>query len=211
MNQHISKSMGRQQGFTLVELGISMVLIASMVLAGFYVVKRIRTDAAVNASIASASISMNQANASYAGMRNTTGASIDVLAAMNVWPKERHIITLNKSGTEVLSQTVSGIKGHFSGSKEMMFADGTGTGFIYHFYNIPTEACLPLVKNLALHPNAWTIQVNKVKSEPTATALWGGLEKSNVKNGTGALDMATAAKQCTLASQIHMAVQFDKS
>jgi type II secretory pathway pseudopilin PulG len=211
MKQHTSKSMGRQQGFTLVELGISMVLIASMVLAGFYVVKRIRTDAAINAVIASASISMNQANASYAGMRRTVGANIDVLAAMNVWPKERHIITLNKSGTQVLSQTVSGIKGHFSGSKEMMFADNTGTGFIYHFYNIPTEACLPLVKNLALHPNALTIQVNKVISEPTATVVWGGLVSSAVKNGTGNLDMAAAAKQCTLANQVHMAVQFDKS
>jgi prepilin-type N-terminal cleavage/methylation domain-containing protein len=51
----------QQQGFTLVELGISMVLIASMVLAGFYVVKRIRTDAAINAAIASANVSMNKA------------------------------------------------------------------------------------------------------------------------------------------------------
>ena len=209
MKQHNSKSMGRQQGFTLVELGISMVWIASMVLAGFYIVKRIRTDAAINAAIASASISMNQANASYAGMRSTTGANIDVLAAMNVWPKERHIVTLNKSGTQVLSQTVTGIKGHFSGSKEMMFADGAATGFIYHFYNIPTEACLPLVKNLALHPNALEIRVSKLTAvEPTVT--WGSLV-GTVKNPYGAVDMAVAAKQCTLANQVHMAVQFDKS
>ena len=209
MKQHNSKSMGRQQGFTLVELGISMVLIASMVLAGFYIVKRIRTDAAINAAIASASISMNQANASYAGMSSTTGANIDVLAAMNVWPKERHIVTLNKSGTQVLSQTVTGIKGHFSGSKEMMFSDNPGTGFVYHFYNIPSEACLPLVKNLALHPNTMEIRVNTATT-PAPTSLWGTL-KGTVKNTYGALDMAVAAKQCTLANQVHMAVQFDKS
>ena len=107
MNQHISKSMGRQQGFTLVELGISMVLIASMVLAGFYVVKRIRTDAAINAAIASATVSMNQANAAYAGMEKTTGAKVDILAAMNVWPKERFITTETKSGTAVIKTEVT--------------------------------------------------------------------------------------------------------
>jgi prepilin-type N-terminal cleavage/methylation domain-containing protein len=99
MNQHISKSMGRQQGFTLVELGISMVLIASMVLAGFYVVKRIRTDAAINAAIASANVSMNKANAAFSGSDSTAGANLTTLAAMNIWPKERLTISEVKSGT----------------------------------------------------------------------------------------------------------------
>ena len=71
----------QQQGFTLVELGISMVLIASMVLAGFYVVKRIRTDAAINAAIASANVSMNKANAAFSGSDSTDGANMTTLAA----------------------------------------------------------------------------------------------------------------------------------
>jgi type II secretory pathway pseudopilin PulG len=200
----------KQQGFTLVELGISMVLIASMILAGFYTIKRIRTDAAINAAIASANVSMNQANAAYAGMEKTTGAKVDILAAMNVWPKERFITTETKSGTAVIKTEVTSIKGHFSNSREMMFSDNPGTGFVYHFYNIPSEACLPLVKNLALHPNTMEIRVN-TPTTPAPTALWGTL-LGTVKNAYGALNMATAAQQCTTkGTMVHVGVQFDKS
>ena len=208
----------QQQGFTLVELGISMVLIASMVLAGFYVVKRIRTDAAINAAIASANVSMNKANAAFSGSDSTDGANMTTLAAMNVWPKERHIISENKSGTGpnavVLSRTVTNIKGHFSGSEEMMWADGANStpansGFIYHLWRVPQEACLPLIKNMALHPTTRSILAGAHSSTRPVAGF--GVGKTAVKTGTGALNLAAAAQACMKDQRVDIAVQFDKS
>ena len=163
----------QQQGFTLVELGISMVLIASMV---------------------------------------TT------LAAMNVWPKERHIISENKSGTGpnavVLSRAVTNIKGHFSGSEEMMWADGNNStpansGFIYHLWRVPQEACLPLIKNMALHPTTRAIAAGAHSSTRPVGGF--GVGKTTVKKGTGALNLAAAAQACMKDQRVDIAVQFDKS
>jgi len=203
-----------QQGFTLVELGISMVLIAGMVLAGFYVVKRIRTDAAVNAAIASANVSMNKANAAFSGSDTTVGANINTLAAMNIWPKERQIITQNKSGTTVLSNVVTGIKGHFSGSEEMMWADGVNSwpansGFIYHMWRVPQEACLPLIKNLAMHPTTRSILAGV--HNPTKPTGGFGASKTIVKTYTGTLNLFLAAEACLKDQLVDIAVQFDKS
>jgi prepilin-type N-terminal cleavage/methylation domain-containing protein len=157
MTESNKQTLTLQRGFTLVELSISMVLIVSLMLAGFYIIKRIRIDAAVNATIASANLSMNKANAAFAGTDNTFGANTTTLYAMNVWPKERVVTATNASGdTSVVS-----VKGQFSGSEEMMWTDGGNSspaysGFIYYFKNIPSEACLPLIKNLSMHPNART-------------------------------------------------------
>jgi prepilin-type N-terminal cleavage/methylation domain-containing protein len=75
MTESNKQTLMLQRGFTLVELSISMVLIVSLMLAGFYIIKRIRIDAAVNATIASANLSMNKANAAFAGTDNTFGAN----------------------------------------------------------------------------------------------------------------------------------------
>ena len=200
----------RQQGFTLVELSISMVLIAGLMLAGFYIIKRIRTDAAVNATIASANLSMNKANAAFAGTDNTIGANTTTLYAMNVWPKERVVTATNASGvTSVVS-----VKGQFSGSEEMMWTDADASspkfsGFIYVFWHIPSEACLPLIKNLALHPNTRSIRA-AATSSVKPTGGWGGIV-GTVKDGQGDLNLGNAATQCLKADWVNVAVQFDKS
>ncbi len=212
MNQNNSKSIARQQGFTLVELGISMVLIASMVLAGFYIIKRIRTDAAINAAIASTTISLNQANAGFAGMTTTTGANLTTLAAMNIWPKERLVKSTNASGVTAVDK----VMGQFSGSEEMMWANTTVTPvgtFVYHLWNIPQEACMPLIKNLAAHPNTLTIYAGAHSETKPPSGGIGHIYSDGikVKAGTGALSLTNAGTACNKGNSIDIAIEFDKS
>jgi prepilin-type N-terminal cleavage/methylation domain-containing protein len=212
MTESNKQTLTLQRGFTLVELSISMVLIVSLMLAGFYIIKRIRIDAAVNATIASANLSMNKANAAFAGTDNTFGANTTTLYAMNVWPKERVVTATNASGvTSVVS-----VKGQFSGSEEMMWTDGGNSspaysGFIYYFKNIPSEACLPLIKNLSMHPNARTIRAAATSSVKPTVNFGAMSAAQNVKTGGGGLSLGLAATQCLKGDWVDVAVQFDKS
>lgn len=143
----------KQQGFTLVELSITLVLIAGFLLTGLYFVQRIQLENAVNKTVADAAVSMNAAIAATSGDATTTGHTVSTLATMNVWPKDRLIFAA--------SGGVTAVAGQFPGSVETIEANsiavGTnmpiGQGFVFTLDNIPSEACASIVKNLALHPN----------------------------------------------------------
>lgn len=152
LNKH-TRQKQQQQGFTLVELSITLVLIAGFLLAGLYFVQRIQLENAINKTTADATVTMNAAIAATAGDASTANHSVTSLAAMNVWPKDRLIY---KDGA------VSEVAGQFPGSTEKLAPNvaiattpplGANQGFTYTLNNIPSEACASVVKNLALHPN----------------------------------------------------------
>lgn len=202
MSQQGKRQIQKQQGFTLVELSITLVLIAGFILSGLYFVQRIQTENAINKTTADAGISMNAAIAATAGDASTSGHTVASLAAMNVWPKDRLVISA--------AGLVTGVTGSFPGSTETMLpntAIGTvmpaGQGFIYTINNIPAEACATLAKNLSLHPN--TVQV---QAGPAGTGALAMLRASTATTITPASLTPVAACGGTAAKRV--VVNFNK-
>ena len=203
MSKQGKRQIQKQQGFTLVELSITLVLIAGFILSGLYFVQRIQTENAINKTTADAGISMNAAIAATAGDASTTGHTVASLAAMNVWPKDRLVINAS-------THLVTGVTGSFPGSTETMLpntAIGTvmpaGQGFTYTINNIPAEACATLAKNLSLHPN--TVQV---QAGPAGTGALAMLRASTATTITPASLTPVAACGGTGAKRV--VVNFNK-
>lgn len=202
MSKQGKRQIQKQQGFTLVELSITLVLIAGFILSGLYFVQRIQTENAINKTTADAGISMNAAIAATAGDASTSGHTVASLAAMNVWPKDRLVISA--------AGLVTGVTGSFPGSTETMLpntAIGTvmpaGQGFIYTINNIPAEACATLAKNLSLHPN--TVQV---QAGPAGTGTLAMLRASTATTITPA--SLTPVGACGGTGAKRVVVNFNK-
>ena len=160
----------KQQGFTLVELSITLVLIAGIVLGGLYYIQRIQVENAINKTASDAAVSMNAAIAAVAADKSTTGHTLTSLATMNVWARDR--LTVGTDGK------VTSVAGPFPGSTESITpndADINSTpvlpkeqGFVYWINNVPGEACSSVAKNLSAHPNVVQVKVGGKDSAFTA-------------------------------------------
>jgi prepilin-type N-terminal cleavage/methylation domain-containing protein len=158
LNKH-TRQKQQQQGFTLVELSITLVLISGIVLSGLYFVQRIQIENAINKTASDAAVSMNAAIAAVAGESSTEGHTLQSLSTMNVWARDR--LTVNANGV------VTNVAGPFPGSSESILPNTVeitknlpkGQGFVYFIDSVPAEACSNVAKNLSLHPNVVQVKV----------------------------------------------------
>ena len=211
MTQFTSKRSFHQRGLTLAELSIALALIASLIIGGFYAIKRIQTDKGLNAMLADVPATMNAAVAAYSTVNTTAGANPQILSAMKVWPSERMV----GAGTAGVR-----INGHFSGSREYIWTNplaiaggGAGgilinQGFTYHITGIPAEVCMPLVRAVASNPNVVGVWAgNRAAAEPIGNNNGGGLV--NVKAlATSALRMQATSVECAGSNLKSVAIVF---
>ena len=208
MTQFTSKRSFHQRGLTLAELSIALALIASLIIGGFYAIKRIQTDKGLNAMLADVPATMNAAVAAYSTVNTTAGANPQILSAMKVWPSER----MRDAGTAGVR-----INGHFSGSREFMWSNpgpiaGAGgilanQGFTYHITGIPAEVCMPLVRAVASNPNVVGVWVGNRGADPIGNNNGGGL--TNVKAlATSALRMQATSVECAGSNLKSVAILF---
>lgn len=135
----------QQQGFSKVELSLTVVLAIVVMLASLYAIERIWHAKSVNQQVSEVSQVLGKIKRQYQMQSNTLGVSVNTLAPLGVWPPER----LSKVGD---NWKVSGV---VKGSSEHIFSNSTAInsiaahqGFIYSLHNLPEDMCAEVIKGL---------------------------------------------------------------
>ncbi len=199
----------RQRGLSLVEIAISVAIIAALLIGVMSWVRRIDVDRQLNATRSDAIASMNSAIAAYMTSPSTATATMVVLTGQNVWPSDR-ISNPGAPGAAVRS--------HFKGGSEHMFGNTfsntwmkSGAGFVYYIRGVPAQACAQLATTLAAHPNAIRVTAGDTPANPPGNG--NGLVGNVVKEENAPINMATlsAVRACGGSGSKQVGVAFFRS
>ena len=147
----------RQRGFTLVELGIALSLVAALLIGAFYIVRSIRADTVRMAFGTSAARVVNTANKFMANNMAVTGADTTSLYYLGAWDKDMVLTSNAASGILKIKSTIPGAWEH---------AWNNGGAFIqYRIANVPKEHCLNVLTELAKLPTITRVVVNTYVDE----------------------------------------------
>jgi prepilin-type N-terminal cleavage/methylation domain-containing protein len=160
---HPPRAIARQQGFGLVELAISLTLIAVLLLGAFYIVSNIRTSTVQKEFSQSANQFMAAASKFMAQSRNTSTVSTEILVGMGGGQANkmiRHPITWQSTAIQ------SAIPGVWEDIGNLCCSAGNATpneSIVYRLNRVPKEYCSFVVAELARNPSvalvtgrAWT-------------------------------------------------------
>ena len=160
---HPPRAMARQQGFGLVELAISLTLIAVLLLGAFYIVSNIRTSTVQKEFSQSANQFMAAASKFMAHSRTTNAVTTEMLVGMGGGQADKmfgHPINWQKKAIR------SAIPGVWEDIGNLCCSAGNATpneSIVYRLNRVPKEYCNFVVAELARNPSvalvtgrAWT-------------------------------------------------------
>lgn len=142
LNRNIRK---RQAGYTLIELSISLAIIAVLLVGTLTGVQRLLRSNNANNTVSTTQSAMTYITKLYAASGSNSIYTTTQLAQMGVW--DSTVVTLTGTGA---AQTAT-VKNPFGGSINVYSntaavgtgttAAATGTGFWYRLGGIPSESC----------------------------------------------------------------------
>ena len=194
-----NKSLRKQAGYTLIELSISVAIIAVLVMTGLYGVPRILDANKVTTltqQVTLATANYSKIAAQTAGTARTfsdsrAAAGIKSLGAMGVWPEEA--LTKNSSG-EVTKIT------HPFGGGIQSFSNTTGLtnmaiddGYYIRLDSVPLKNCFAITSAFLNTAVTAYVGVDTTFKEPTL----GQVETTTpIKIPGGAVSLTNLASQC---------------
>ena len=185
---------GAQSGYTLVELSVSLAIMAVILVGALMGTRQVMLSNGINNQIRDSANLMAKVQRHYTKQASTAGASTHVLGRMGVWPAERATVTANTT-------TVRGV---LNGSSELIFSNDAAMGslpanggFIYTLRNVPTEACADLISAFdtlafALYAGVSPAAAPTTGATPTLTEVKGA--------DTASVDTAKLASACAPGS-----------
>jgi prepilin-type N-terminal cleavage/methylation domain-containing protein len=160
---HPPRAIARQQGFGLVELAISLTLIAVLLLGAFYIVRNIQTSTVQKEFSQSANQFMAAASKFMAHSRTTNAVTTEMLVGMGGGQADKmfgHPINWQKKAIR------SAIPGVWEDIGNLCCSAGYATpneSIVYRLNRVPKEYCNFVVAELARNPSvalvtgrAWT-------------------------------------------------------
>jgi prepilin-type N-terminal cleavage/methylation domain-containing protein len=164
------RAMTRQQGFSLVELAISLTLIAVLLLGAFYIVRNIRTSTVQKEFTQSSNQVMATASKYMANNRYTNAVSTDVLVGTGAGQADKLITNPSNTGLKALRSAIPGAwedvgrecctRTHGGDRGPYVYGN---EAILYRISKVPKAYCNFVVSELARHPSvakvtgrAWT-------------------------------------------------------
>ena len=163
----------KQKGFTLVEMGIVAVIVASLVVAVIAMLPKIKRDRYMAAGRQEVPIIVSSLRSAFIGQTSTAGLTTQMAKGFGAFYGRSNG---NASGT-----TIAGPKG--TTWQEQVFSNSVdaggvpaGQGIVYWLVGIPTDLCMPLVQLLAAQPGVAMVYGGVIPQEQAkdanGTLLW---------------------------------------
>jgi len=193
----------RQRGFGLIELSISLTLIAALLLGGFYIVRNIRADTLRKQYSESAVRSLSTASKYLATYRSSADVSTDMLIDMGGWLKEKKIT--HPVDTKLFA-AMSIIPGAWEDAARN--AGGIGVayaneGILYRINKVPSANCSEVIGELARYPSvarvtasAWTANTSHPEVMTNMTLVAVGTNVNTSQNANVQLEAANISTVC---------------
>ena len=211
---HPHRDLRRQQGFGLVELGISLTLIAVLLLGAFYIVRNIRTST-VQKEFSQSAYQMMAAGSKYmANQRYTSNLSTHLLVSTGGGQADKEITHPISTGLKAVKSAIPGAWEDV-GSECCTRRNGgdpnpfvyANEGIIYRINKVPKEHCEFVVTELGRNASvakvggrAWTANTNHPGGFTGEELVWGPAlyNRNNIGNagGSGVANPVQLARFC---------------
>jgi len=199
---HTHQRLLRQRGFGLIELSISLTLIAALLLGGFYIIRNIRADTLRKQYSETAVRSLSTASKFLATYRSSADVSTDMLIDMGGWIQETKI-THPVDGRLFAARSV--INGAWEDAGRNSTTIGVvmaNEGIVYRINKVPSANCSEVIGELARYPSvarvtarAWTANTNHpLNAAGTLVAF--GTNVNTSQNANVQLDAGNISTVC---------------
>jgi prepilin-type N-terminal cleavage/methylation domain-containing protein len=193
MNSYkLTSVQGKQQGYTLVELAISVAILSVLIVAGLLGVQSILTSGKVNDQIKTVAKLAAKSSAMFASSANgTTGVTQQQMINMGAWD---------------VSKTNGGNVNSSFGSRETIIPNAAAigapgampanTGFVYRISNVPQAACADLANGLS----GFVFALNITAVSGPVPADWSTGNAAVKPPGAANVTLANMANSCNNAN-----------
>ena len=211
---HPPRAMTRQQGFGLVELAISLTLIAVLLLGAFYIVRNIRTST-VQKEFSQSAYQMMAAGSKYmANHRYTNSVSTNLLVSTGGGQADKEIAHPVTAGLKAVKSAIPGAWEDVGvwGQTSRNGGDPNPFGYaneniVYRINKVPKEHCEFVVTELGRNASvakvggrAWTANTNHPGGFTGEELVWGPAlyNRNNIGNagGSGVANPVQIARFC---------------
>jgi prepilin-type N-terminal cleavage/methylation domain-containing protein len=180
------KTLKRQAGFTLVELGIVVAIGAILIGIGFMLVPSLLTSSKVKAEANAMSTAATKIQQRYDGRPNFSGITTAIVAGLSVLPENSvsgATVTNSWGGNVTFAANAAGV-------------NNPNDSFLYTTTAVPSAACTELAQTL--ERSAQVIQVGTSAAPVT------------VKAAGAPLDVGTLGTQCGATPTVTMVFTFGR-
>ena len=194
---HISKKR-RQGGYTIVELGIALTIVAVLIIAGLAGVTSVLNTSKANDQISASGQVIAKLQSFVTNTRATLGLNTASGIGMGLFPPQRLIANRTAvanvfAGAEFVTANAFAIDA--TGTTQAIPAN---TSVIYTLTNVPRAVCADIAITLAnLSDTAWVAAA--INAAPAATAPPGAIKTSGVPT-----NIATVGTQCNTGDLVGM-------
>jgi hypothetical protein len=169
------QALRHQRGFGLVELAISLTLIASLLMGAFYLVRTLRDDIVRKEFTESASKVMSSASKYMASYRDTSDITTDIFLRMGGWPSTKLITHPADRNGSAAKSSIPGAWEDVSYNMVVLTNGGityaaANEGIYYRISAVPKERCTDVIAELARYPSVgsvWGRLYTAATSSPT--------------------------------------------
>jgi len=193
-----------QGGYTIIELGIALTIIAVLLVAGLAGVTRVLNSSKANAQIEDSGIVLAKLQSALTSS-NVSGITTATGVGSSFFPTARvnnNVVTNKFAGNEFIAS---------NGGEMTVATHGvaalTNVGAIYTITAVPRAVCADIASSLANLANAAWVY-NATPTEATAGAignLSGGAAGSQIKAPGGVVNAVAVGRQCNLAEPLSLA------
>ena len=192
----------RQGGYTIIELGIALTIIAVLIVAGLAGVTTVLNNSKANGQIEESGIVLAKLQSTLTST-NSSGMTTAVAVGYSYFPTSRvsgTTVTSKFNGSEFVSSNTIALT-----STEGVVA-AANVGAIYTITGVPKAVCANLASSLATLANSAWIYSGTSVSESTSTALANLTATTSQIKAPGAQVLAArVGTQCNLADTVNLA------
>lgn len=191
------KQVGRQRGYSLVELSIALAIVAVIIVGGLMGTRQILLTNGINNQLKDSAQTITRVVKQFQRQKTTAGLSVNTLAPLGYWPSERV--------NEV--KGVWSVRGVIGGTTEFVFPNAAAVGtlasdqaLVYVIRNVPSAGCADLVGGLdAL---AYAIYAGKAAAaDPTTGAIPAGATEVKEPDAN-AVNLTKLATGCSTVNDL---------
>jgi prepilin-type N-terminal cleavage/methylation domain-containing protein len=198
MNSYkLTSLQGKQQGYTLVELAISVAILSVLIVAGLLGVQSILTSGKVNDQIKTVAKLAAKSSALFASSASgTAGVIQQQMVNVGAWDASKAngaVVTSSFGSLETITPNANAIG-----------AMAANTGFVYKINSVPQAACADLANGLS----GFVFALNVVGASSVAPNDWSTGNAAVKLPGGANVTLANLANSCNNAnSDFYMAIK----
>jgi len=203
-NPTLSNPEPKQKGYTIIELGIALAIIAVLIVAGLAGVTTVLNSSKANAQIEDSGIVLAKLQSSLTST-NASGITTATGVGSSFFPTSRvanNVVTSKFGGNEFIASNAAALTVATHGVDVAI-----SVGAIYTITAVPRAVCADIANSLSnLANSAWVY--NATPTETTAgaaTNLSVGATGSQIKAPGGVVNAVAVGRQCNLAETVSLA------